>query len=274
MQKETFERLSVSQRIYKLVSLARESICSPGKQTFFWKYVSWVQQDSHPRLKKASELIDRYRDKLVLSSSHWYHLYHDLLALNNIHLSESDFLDPLFDHDEPLKRWDGVVLAHDVRSPFNVGSIIRTAEACGWKEVALSGISPSPTHPRVAKTSMNTHEWIPLRSFTSVMEALFFYQKQGYSCVALETAPQAVSLWQFLWPTKTLLVVGNEEFGIPEEVLPLVSAIITIPLYGRKRSLNVANAFAIVASVASQYYFSQEGKTEKPREKNSSPQLG
>jgi len=142
----------------------------------------------------------------------------------------------------------------DIRSPFNVGSIIRTAEAFGWNEVVLTGITPTPEHPRVRKTSMAAHEWISLSTYSTPEEALTIYRQQNYHIIALETDENAIPIWEYPWQEQTLLIVGNEEFGIPQSILTKAETIVAIPLYGRKRSLNVANAFSIVAAVASRHW--------------------
>ncbi|MCX7882218.1 MAG: hypothetical protein N2314_03225 [Brevinematales bacterium] len=265
MQREAFERLTVSQKIRKLASLARESIKNTSKREAFLECISWIASSSHPRLQKACALFTTKKERLEQCSYEWYHLYHHLLALNHEEAREEDFLLPVSDREEALKRWEAAVLLADVRSPFNVGSIIRTAEAFGWSEVGLCGITPDVSHPRVAKTCMSTHEWMDVHRFSTIEEGIAKYREKGYAILALEVVSHAVSVWEGSFSSPLVVVVGNEEFGLPEETLALVDHVVTIPLYGKKLSLNVANAFAIVAAVFSQRWWTQEkGKTEIP----------
>ncbi|MFN3660232.1 MAG: TrmH family RNA methyltransferase, partial [Brevinematales bacterium] len=237
MMRYTFEKLSVSQKIRKIASIARDVIKDPSRIPLFWECVQSIQNDPHPRLQKAfKNIIDRQK-KLLTTPSEWYHLYHDLLALNHETIREEEFLAPIFDREEPLNKWPAGALLCDIRSPFNVGSIIRTAEAFGWEEVSLCGITPPVSHPRVAKTSMHTHEWIFIRSFAYPEEGINFYKEKGYTILALEVSPQSHSLWDFIPHAPFVLVVGNEEFGLSEETLALVDITLSIPLYGRKLSL-------------------------------------
>lgn len=249
MQKKAFNTLTVSQKIKKLASLARETIRNPSKAKLFWNCVEWLQESSSPRLQKALTMILSTKEHLHTHTIAWYHLYHDLLALNQEKVREEDFLEPVFDREEAIRRWEAAVLLADVRSPFNVGSIIRTAEAFGWSEVGICGITPSIDHPRVAKTSMQTHEWIPIHHFPTINEGITYYNKRGYKVVALEIHSQASSLWNIIPPLPIVVIVGNEEFGIPQETLAIVDETVYIPLYGKKLSLNVANAFAILSAV-------------------------
>jgi len=263
MQREGFERLTVSQKIRKLASLAREVGRDPSRESVFWEYVSWMDTASHPRLKKAASCIFESREKR--SREMWYHLAYDLLALNHETYHEEDFLPAVFDRPSPLRRWPAAAILVDIRSPFNAGSMIRTAEAFGWSEVSLCGITPPISHPRLSKTSMQTHEWMTIRQFATPREAVDFYRGQGYTLVALEVSPEGRSLWEVSVDCPLAVMVGNEEFGIPEEVLPMADMVVTIPLYGRKLSLNVANAFAIVSAVFTHHWGEREmGKTETP----------
>ncbi len=271
MQKEGFVKLSVSQKVRKLSTLARESAHNATRQHLFWKCVEWLTKDPHPRLARALVLIEKAKPTLQNSPHLWFHLSYDLLALNNENRSEEDFLPPVFDRDEPLKRWQSAVILADIRSPFNVGSIIRTAEAFGWSEAALCGITPPVTHPRVAKTTMGTHEWIVIREFRTLIETIEFYKSHGYTIAALEVIPESTSLWESVLFEKTALIVGNEEFGIPEETLALVDRVIHIPLYGRKLSLNVANAFAIASAVLTQQWHHSQEKTKTPETPHQDP---
>ena len=66
--------------------------------------------------------------------------------------------------------------------------------------------------------------------------------------IALETTDNAISLYDFIFPTVFTIALGNEEYGCSSDVLKCADIILEIPLVGRKNSLNVANTFAIVAS--------------------------
>jgi tRNA G18 (ribose-2'-O)-methylase SpoU len=65
--------------------------------------------------------------------------------------------------------------------------------------------------------------------------------------IALETAKNAPSIYEYRFPETFTLILGNEEYGISDEWLKQCDQIVTIPMYGFKNSLNVASAFAIAA---------------------------
>jgi TrmH family RNA methyltransferase len=133
------------------------------------------------------------------------------------------------------------VYLEDIRSPFNVGSIFRTAEAFGAERILLSARTPLPTHPRATRTSLGTSRVLPWEvadlSVISAHGPIF----------ALETG--GTPLARFRFPPRGVVLVGSEELGLSPEALALADAglgRVSIPLGGAKRSLNVSVAFGIL----------------------------
>jgi tRNA G18 (ribose-2'-O)-methylase SpoU len=144
-----------------------------------------------------------------------------------------------------------------IRSAHNVGSIIRTAEAMALGSIYFSDDTPFVDHKQVQDASMGSWEWVKcIRG-----ESLADLRNPMRPVVVLETAKDAISLSDFLFPEDFVLVLGNEEYGCSEKSLDLADFIVEIPLYGRKNSLNVANAFAVVAAeIRRQRVFIEGGK--------------
>jgi TrmH family RNA methyltransferase len=131
----------------------------------------------------------------------------------------------------------------DIRSPFNVGSLFRTAEAFGMERVYLSPRTPLPTHPRARKTARGAAEALPweVRELSEIPVA------QGVFALELGGLP----LERFSFPDRGIVLVGSEELGLSPEALALADASlgrVSIPLAGAKRSLNVAVAFGVLLS--------------------------
>jgi TrmH family RNA methyltransferase len=132
------------------------------------------------------------------------------------------------------------VFLEDIRSPFNVGSILRTAEALGFEEVLLSPACADPRHPRAARSSMGAVDLIPWRRCE--LEEL---SDSGLP-IALELGGKSIQ--DFSFPPRGLLLLGSEELGLSQPALALAgSSRISIPMRGIKASLNVAVAFGIAA---------------------------
>ena len=133
------------------------------------------------------------------------------------------------------------VYLEDIRSPFNVGSILRTAEAFGVERVFLSPAVPLPTHPRAQRTARGAERSVPWLTGGLDLAA-------GAGPVfALETGGRPLSEFEF--PTAGTVLLGSEELGLSPEALALADAglgRVSIAMAGAKRSLNVAVAFGIL----------------------------
>jgi tRNA G18 (ribose-2'-O)-methylase SpoU len=141
-----------------------------------------------------------------------------------------------------------VVVAHDLRSAHNVGSIFRTADSAGLTGVVLTGFTATPDHRGVAKTALGAEEAVPWRHVADVHDALRELQAEGYTVAALERVPEAVGLGDVPDGAFPLaLVLGNEVHGVPPDVLAAADLVVGIPQYGTKASLNVSVAFGVAA---------------------------
>ena len=133
------------------------------------------------------------------------------------------------------------VYLEDMRSPFNVGSIFRTAEAFGAERVLLSPDTPLPTHARARRTARGAAE-----SLAWEVADLRAVEALG-GAFALETGGTPIE--RFPFPECGVVLVGSEELGLSPEALRLADSQrgrVSIPLAGAKRSLNVSVAFGIL----------------------------
>ncbi len=143
---------------------------------------------------------------------------------------------------EPLPL---VFVLDNIRSAFNVGSILRTAECLWIEKVYLCGYTATPEQDKVLRTALGTEKFIPWESATSTLTLLQDLSSQGYQVIALETAHAALPLTQFFLQKPTALVVGNERFGLSPDILKVCHEIRRIPLRGQKNSLNVGVSLAV-----------------------------
>ena len=134
------------------------------------------------------------------------------------------------------------VYAEDIRSPFNLGSIFRTAEAFGAEKLFLSPFCTDPAHPRAVRSAMGCIDFLPSGriSFDDLCASM-----PDVPVFALETGGTPLSRFQF--PRRGIVVIGSEELGINPDTLQKVShGIVSIPVTGVKASLNVGVAFGIL----------------------------
>lgn len=141
-----------------------------------------------------------------------------------------------------------ICLLDSIRSAHNVGAMIRNAECFGCEKIIMSGLTPTADHHQVQKTAMGTNKYIESEYFHSANECVELYKNKGYKIYAIETSNQAKSLNQlpdYYQGGPALLIFGHEHFGVSLELIELSDEIISIPLYGRKNSLNVSISQAI-----------------------------
>jgi tRNA G18 (ribose-2'-O)-methylase SpoU len=142
------------------------------------------------------------------------------------------------------------VLVDNVRSLWNVGSIFRTADACGVERIVLCGITACPPRPEISKTALGADEMVSWEYEPDAGRALARLTARGFHAVALEDTPEAEPIAAFVWPAPLLLVLGNEVAGVGPGVRDACPRHVAIPMRGGKRSLNVAVAFGIAAHAA------------------------
>lgn len=169
--------------------------------------------------------------------------YHEHLKTADICIRENNLLPPIRTGDRKLAK-DLLPIAiylDKIRSAFNVGSILRTAEAFALGSIYFSDGMPFIDNRQVQNTSMDACHWIPCYQGINL-------EKLPRPVIVMETSPIAISIHEFIFPETFTLVMGNEEYGCSDDSLRLADYIVEVPLRGRKNSLNVANAFAIAAS--------------------------
>ena len=86
----------------------------------------------------------------------------------------------------PAKNKEFVVLLHNIRSRFNVGSIFRTADGAGISKIYLCGITPAPPHPNIEKVSLGAEKNISFEKVHSTVPLLKKLKAEGFQIVALE----------------------------------------------------------------------------------------
>jgi len=146
-----------------------------------------------------------------------------------------------------------VVLAHNIRSAFNVGSIFRTSDAAGVSRIILSGYSAHPPHPKLLKVSLGAEEIIPYEKCGQGWRKIDEFKKQGYQIVALEKTRQAKNVFRLRPTFPLVLILGNEKKGLSPKILKRCDQVVFIPMRGRKESLNVSVAFGIAVYQLANY---------------------
>ncbi len=143
------------------------------------------------------------------------------------------------------KRHPLAVVLDSVRSAYNVGAMIRTAECAGVERMYICGISATPPNRRLTKTALGAASSLPWEYRESAFDTVLELKRNGYRIISLETTNRNVSLWETSFTPPCALVFGHEVTGVGMDILEISDEIVKIPVFGRKNSLNVATAFGI-----------------------------
>ena len=140
-----------------------------------------------------------------------------------------------------------IVVCHNIRSAWNIGSVFRTADGAGVAKIYLTGYTPVPPHPGIAKTALGAEKVMAWERILKVNTAIEKLKKEKFEIIALEQDKKSVPYKSFRPKPNMALILGNEVRGLSPAVLRKCDKIVEIPMWGEKESLNVAVAFGIAA---------------------------
>lgn len=152
-----------------------------------------------------------------------------------------------------------ILIAHNLRSTHNVGSLLRTAEGLGVTEVILSGYTPYPLlqvedrlphlankiNHQITKTALGAEKTQVWSRSADIMATMAKLRSDGFCLAAIEQAEHSTPLPGYVAPPQLALLVGREVEGIEPELLALCDHILEIPMFGQKESFNVVQAAAM-----------------------------
>jgi tRNA G18 (ribose-2'-O)-methylase SpoU len=152
-----------------------------------------------------------------------------------------------------------VLVAHNLRSCHNVGSLLRTADGLGLEAVYLTGYTPYPlmsnddrlpheaakTAAQIHKTALGAEHSVYWQHELDIKKILAKLHLDGYVIAGLEQTTNSVKLPGYKSPVKLALIAGREVSGIEPEVLQACDVLLEIPMFGQKESFNVVQAAAM-----------------------------
>jgi tRNA G18 (ribose-2'-O)-methylase SpoU len=140
-----------------------------------------------------------------------------------------------------------IVVLENIRSAYNVGNVIRTADSLWW-EVWLTGYTPSPLdNPKVKKTSLWAEENVGLRQFDYTEDVIEECKRLNISYIAAEITLTATSLADFSvdFSWDIAIIFWNEVEGVLPQTLQNVEKVVYIPMQWIKESMNIWQSTAI-----------------------------
>ncbi len=151
-------------------------------------------------------------------------------------------------HHQPSHRTFRLrLLAHDIESPANVGSLFRLADALGVEEIHLTGRSVLPPNRKLSKTSRSTEAHVAFSHASDPAGVLLRLRASGYRIISLEITGNSIDIRQLAVAAsdRICLVLGSERAGVAQSLLDLSDQVVHIPMHGGNSSMNVAMACAI-----------------------------
>ncbi|PHS60284.1 MAG: RNA methyltransferase [Flavobacterium sp.] len=145
------------------------------------------------------------------------------------------------------KKFPIKLLCDGVKSPSNLGALFRICDALGVSEIVFFNSDLTIKSSRLQKTARSTQKKVLYRISTNIISEIDNFKKEGFQILALEITDKSISVENILVSKnkKTILIIGNEQNGISENVLNLADKAISIPMFGENSSMNVVQATSI-----------------------------
>lgn len=218
-------------------------------------------------IKLVDEAINSFFDcEVIIATKNFAESYSDKLnkykhtTIVQI-ISENDFLvisdtqtpqGILAIMEIPLQRYidetndKTVVALENISDPGNVGTIIRTCDWFGIRDIIISSNSVDIYNPKVIRSTMGSIFHLNIQISENIYGTLKALQKNGKSILCADMNGE--SIYTITRNKYSVLVFSNEANGPTKKLLEISDSIITIPKIGKAESLNVATAAAIIIS--------------------------
>ena len=153
---------------------------------------------------------------------------------------------PDWQPDDVALAPDALVLVADAMEiPGNLGTLIRTLDACAADCLVLTSKRTRLTHPKVLRSSQGTSMKVPSLEFAEISEAIGWLARQEFT-VYLADTDDSISYREADYAGRTALVVGSERYGISRPWYEQGFQRIGIPMLGSADSLNVSVSASVL----------------------------
>ena len=138
---------------------------------------------------------------------------------------------------------DVIIALDDVQDPGNIGTILRSIDSAGLKQVILSKRSADVYNPKVVRSTMGAIFRVNIVETDDLIKTLKEIKKHKFQIVS--SALDTKDLIYDMDYNKKVIVIGNESNGVSKEVQKMSDVRIKIPMLGKTESLNAAVATSI-----------------------------
>lgn len=146
---------------------------------------------------------------------------------------------PIIKYDEDI-----IVVLDDIQDPGNLGTILRTVDSVGLKQLIVSKGTADVYNPKVVRSSMGAIFRIEIIEAENLKETIEMIRGNNYNL--LVTSLQTESSLYDIDLDKKVIVIGNEANGVSKEIQDMADEKIKIPMLGKTESLNASVATGII----------------------------
>ncbi len=142
------------------------------------------------------------------------------------------------------KQFPLVLVCYQVTGAANVGSLFRMSDAFGVEKIFFCGQKVPEFGSRMRKTARSTEKYVPFELDENILNRITTLREEGYTIISLEITDNSVPIHSndFSAERKIALVIGEENYGISDEILQQSDRVTHINMYGKNSSMNVAQA--------------------------------
>ena len=152
---------------------------------------------------------------------------------------------PVYNKYDIISKIKRVIALENLQDPGNLGTIIRSADACGFDAILLSKNSADPYSPKVIRSTMGSIFHIPVIIEENFIEALDELKSKDIPLVAAHTR-DALPCWDTDMSGDVAIIIGNEGNGLSDEVLEFADMTVMIPMPGKAESINASAAASML----------------------------
>jgi 23S rRNA (guanosine2251-2'-O)-methyltransferase len=194
-------------------------------------------------IAKEQKLVVQYVERSKLDEMSLSHAHQGVIAIASAH-SYVEVVDIV--EKAKQKGEDGfVIILDEITDPHNLGSILRTADACGAHGVIIPKRRSVGLTPIVAKSSAGAIEYMPVAKVSNIAQTIDYLKKEGYWIAGAQMGAEEY-YYEANLKGPIVIVIGSEGKGIGRLIREKCDFLLKIPMLGNVSSLNAAIAGAIL----------------------------
>ena len=138
-----------------------------------------------------------------------------------------------------------VAICDEIRDPGNAGTVIRAADAAGADAVILTGASVDLHNPKLVRSSTGSIFHLPIIEHDDLADVVEWLQSRGVTVLAAAADGESIPDVQANFGVPTAWLFGNEAHGLDDNARALADRVVSVPIYGKAESLNLATAASV-----------------------------